>query len=285
MNYLITGATGHLGGYIVDEVLKRVPASQVAVSVRDPKKAEHLAQLGVDVRQGDYEDHASLVKTFTGIDRLLLVSADKDNETRIRQHLNAVRAAKEAGVGYIAYTSVTNAKESLLSLAIVHKTTEIAIEETGIPHSFLRNNWYLENEASSIQGAAAGIPWLSSSLNGKVGWTLRKDYAEAAAIVLTENTPHKDIYELAGNLLTQKELADLTSIVLEKPVAFNEVQESEYASVLESAGLPDFVISMVVGIQHDIALHSLEAPYSDLEEVLGHPQTPLEEGIRKILQG
>jgi hypothetical protein len=63
--------------------------------------------------------------------------------------------------------------------------TEEAILKTGIPYSFLRNNWYLENEISGIQGVLAGAPWVTSAENGKVGWALQQDYAEAAAAVLS----------------------------------------------------------------------------------------------------
>ncbi|HWJ79074.1 MAG TPA: NmrA family NAD(P)-binding protein, partial [Niallia sp.] len=146
MKLLITGATGKLGSKIVQFLLKTIPAEQLAVSVRNPEKAENLRTLGVDVRHGDFDEPQTLDTAFAGIDRLLIISADGDTETRIRQHSNAVSAAERAGVKFIAYTSIANAQESTNFLAEVHKATENAIEKTGIPYSFLRNNWYLENE-------------------------------------------------------------------------------------------------------------------------------------------
>lgn len=101
---------------MVDTLLKTVPANQLAVSVRKPEKAEGLRVQGVDVRQGDFDRPETLDAAFKGIDRLLLISADGDNETRIRQHTNAVAAAERAGVKFIAYTSIVNAQESKTSL-------------------------------------------------------------------------------------------------------------------------------------------------------------------------
>lgn len=184
MKLLVTGATGKLGRKVVETLLQTVPASQLAVSVRNPDKAEDLRARGIDVRHGDFDVPETLDKAFAGIDRLLIISADGDNETRIRQHTNAVEAAARAKVGFIAYTSLGNAAESKLFLAPPHQAAEQAILKTGIPYSFLRNNWYLENEIPSIQGVLAGAPWVTSAESGKVGWALQQEYAEAAAAVL-----------------------------------------------------------------------------------------------------
>lgn len=94
MKILVTGATGKFGTKVVESLLKTISASQLAVSVCNPEKAEGLKNRGVDVRQGDFDHPETLVSTFTGIERLLIVSTDGDNETRIRQHANAVAAAK-----------------------------------------------------------------------------------------------------------------------------------------------------------------------------------------------
>lgn len=180
MKLLVTGATGKFGAKVAETLLKTVPASQLAVSVRDPKKAEELSARGVDVRQGDFDHPEKLDAAFAGIDRILLVSADGDNDTRIRQHANAVAAAERAGVGFIAYTSIAKAQESTNPFAPTHKATEDTILKTGISYSFLRNNWYLENEISRIQSVLSGAPWVISAGDGKVGWALQLDDAAYA---------------------------------------------------------------------------------------------------------
>lgn len=124
MKILVTGATGQLGSLVVEALLKNGSAKDLAVSVRNPEKAKALRTQGVEVRQGDFDQPETLEKAFAGVDRLLLISTDGDNETRIRQHQTAVDAAKKAGVGFIAYTSVVNAEKNTLSLAEVHRATE-----------------------------------------------------------------------------------------------------------------------------------------------------------------
>jgi NAD(P)H dehydrogenase (quinone) len=283
MKILVTGATGKLGTKVVEALLKKVPADQLAVSVRNPQKAEGLRSLGIEVRHGDFDQPETLEKAFAGIDRLLIISADGDNETRIRQHTHAVEAAAKAKVGFIAYTSVGNAQESTLFLAPVHSHTEKAILATGIPYSFLRNNWYLENELSSIQGVLAGAPWVTSAGDGRVGWAPREDYAEAAAAVLAGSGHENTIYELSGQPLTQGEFAAALGAVLGQEVPVQQVDDATYGEIMKGAGVPDFVIPMLVAIQADIRKGSLDVASSDFEKLLGRPATPLAEALPKLV--
>lgn len=284
MKILVTGATGKLGSKIVESLLKLVPASDLVVSVRNPEKAEALYNRGVEVRQGDFDYPETLDKAFKGIDRLLIISADGDNEKRIQQHTNAVQAAERAGVKFIAYTSLANATESKNLMAPPHVATEAAIIKTGIPYSFLRNNWYLENEIGSIQGAIAGAPWITSAGESKVGWALQQDYADAAAAVLAGNGHENTVYELSGPLLTQKELVSTLGKVLGKEISVQQVSDQEYAEIMKGLGLPDFVLAILVGIQESIRNGSLEVESNDFEKILGRPVTPINEALKQLVK-
>ncbi|MBO0961709.1 SDR family oxidoreductase [Neobacillus sp. MM2021_6] len=283
MKFLVTGATGKLGTKVVENILKTIPANQLAVSVRNPERAEGLRSLGVDVRQGDFDLPETLDTAFEGIDRLLIISADGDNETRIRQHTNAVAAAQRKGVKFIAYTSLANATDSTNLMAPPHVATEAAIIKTGIPYSFLRNNWYLENEMGGIQGALAGAPWVTSAGTGKVGWALQQDYADAAAEVLLGSGHDNTVYELSGPLLTQEELVAALGAILGKEIPVQQVNDETYAEMMKGLGLPDFVIPIVVGIQESIRNGSLEVESNDFEKLLGRPITPIKEGLTQIV--
>ncbi|MFB6469108.1 SDR family oxidoreductase [Cytobacillus sp. Hz8] len=283
MKILVTGATGKLGSKVVEALLKTMPASELAVSVRNPEKAEGLRARGVEVRQGDFDHPETLDTAFSGVDRLLIISADGENETRIHQHTNAVQGAARAGVKFIAYTSIANATHSKNLMAPPHVATEAAIIKTGIPYSFLRNNWYLENEIGSIQGAIAGAPWITSAGTGKVGWALQQDYADAAAEVLVGKGHENTVYELSGPLLTQEELVTALGEVLEKEIPLQQVSDEKYAEMMKGLGLPDFVIPIVVGIQESIRNGSLEVESNDFEKVLGRPVTPIKEALRQLI--
>ncbi|GGF80734.1 NAD(P)-dependent oxidoreductase [Paenibacillus albidus] len=279
----LTGATGQFGSIVAESLLASVPAENIVASVRNPEKAEKLRTRGVEVRHGDFDQPETLDVAFAGIDRLLIVSADGDNDTRIRQHKAAVDAAVRAGVKFIAYTSVGKADTSTLFLAPVHKATEEFIRESGIPYSFLRNNWYLENEIGTIQAVQSGAPWLTSAGSGKVGWATRSDYAQAAAAVLAGEGHQNTVYELSGAPSTQEELAAIVGRVLGKEVAVQQVDDKTYSEVMAGAGVPEAALPIVVGIQQAIREGALDNESGDFEKLLNRPLTPLEQGVSDML--
>ena len=92
----LTGATGQLGHYVLQDLLKTVPASQIVAIVRNPAKAQSLSQQGVVVRQADYSDEAALTAALQGVDKLLLISSSEVGQRAV-QHRNVINAAKAAG--------------------------------------------------------------------------------------------------------------------------------------------------------------------------------------------
>ena len=117
---LVTGANGHLGRLIVSHLVARLgDTHQLAVSVRNPAQATELAEIGVTVRQGDFDRPDELAQTFAGIDKLVLVSTDGPKEQRIAQHRNAIAAAKAAGVATLNIGLFINAVVKFTIIAFV----------------------------------------------------------------------------------------------------------------------------------------------------------------------
>ena len=106
---IVTGASGHIGKHTFAPLLKRVPASDVIALVRDPAKADDLAALGIEIRQGDYFDYDSLVRAFEGVEKVMLVSAHAFTD-RNTQHYNVITAARQAGAKHVVFMSI-NRKE------------------------------------------------------------------------------------------------------------------------------------------------------------------------------
>ncbi|MDV6264846.1 SDR family oxidoreductase [Rhodococcoides yunnanense] len=280
----VTGATGNLGGLVVDALISRgvAPGDIVAV-VRDADKAAPLAQLGVAVRVADYSDTAALTSAFAGVGKVLLISGSEVGQ-RIAQHNNVIDAAEAAGVSLIAYTSLLAADTSGVSLAPEHKATEERLTASAIPAVFLRNGWYWENYLGSLAQTIEGGVLLGAAGNGKIAAASRADYAEAAAAVLTHDDQGGKIYELGGDEhLTYADLAAVIGDASGKPVVYKDVTESEYAAILEGAGLPDFVATMLASADAGISRGELDTDSGDLQELIGRASTPVAEVLRAAM--
>ncbi|HEY3501789.1 MAG TPA: SDR family oxidoreductase [Actinocatenispora sp.] len=285
MSILVTGATGAFGGRVVSHLLARLPAAEIAVSVRDTGRAADLAAAGVDVRQADFDAPDSVRKAFDGIDRLVLVSTNGPDELRHAQHGTAVRAAADAGVGFLAYTSVTEADaDSVAGLADVHGGTERAIRATGIPFSFLRNTMYHENYTGQLAAAYAQGGLVASAGPGRLASAARDDLAEAAAVVASGTGHDRTVYELTGPRgWTFEELAAIATEITGRPLRHVDVDDAELARVLTAAGLPGFLVETFVAIHAAIRAGRLADVRPDLATLLGRPPVDIADAARAAL--
>lgn len=278
--YAITGATGKFGKRALATLVQLVPDAHIIGLARNTDKASKTVPAGVEVRKGDYTDKSSLVTALTGVDKLLFVSSvPGGNMPRQEQHQNVIDAAKEAGVSYIAYTSYPQLETAKSPLSEDHKYTEKAILADGLNHSFLRNNWYLENELGTIQGALKGQPFGYIEGKGHVGWAAETDYADAAAKVLTLDDP-KDVYEFAGVPLLYADLASIVKQVSDVPFDVHAESDDEFKQGLINHGLDASTAAAITSMQTFISNGDLDEQTSDLTDVLGRPQTDLADVIK-----
>ena len=285
---LVTGATGQLGGLVIDALHKTRPAAEIAGLVREggaSSKSGELAARGVETRRGDYEDPASLRSAFTGIERLLFISSSA-MEGRVAQHRNVVDAAREAGVSLIAYTSVLHADRSPLGLAEDHRQTEALLAASGVPYVLLRNGWYTENYMASLPAALAHGALIGAAGEGRIASAARADYAAAAAAVLlsAENQVGRT-YELAGDeAYTLAALAAEVSRQTGREIAYHDLPQADYQAALLGAGLPAGLASLLADSDAAAAKGALFDDGGDLRRLLGRPTTPWTESVRQALQ-
>lgn len=280
MSVAVTGATGKLGGAVVGELLKvRAPDSIVAL-VRDPARAADLKARGVQVRAAPYEDREALRTALDGVSALLLVSGS-EVAARVSQHRNVIDAAKAAGVGRLAYTSIAKAETSTNPLAPDHKATEAYLRASGVPFTMLRDNWYTENYYPNIEQARRTGTVVAAAGKGKVASATRADYAAGAAAVLTTEGHEGKVYEFSGDHAWDfDELADAISQVIRMPVRYEAVTSETLMERLEAQGLAAATARFVAAMDQSIEAGDLAAVSPDLSRLVGRPTTPLLEALR-----
>lgn len=278
----ITGATGQLGHYVIESLMKTVPASQIVAIVRNPAKAQALAAQGITVRQADYGDEAALTSALQGVEKLLLISSSEVGQ-RAPQHRNVINAAKAAGVKFIAYTSLLHADTSPLGLADEHIETEKMLADSGIVYTLLRNGWYSENYLASAPAALEHGVFIDAAGDGKIASATRADYAAAAARVISEAGHEGNVYELAGDSAwTLTQLAAELTKQSGKQVTYQNLSEADFAAALKSVGLPDGLADMLADSDVGASKGGLFDNSKTLSKLIGRPTTTLAESVSHL---
>ncbi|HMN79017.1 MAG TPA: SDR family oxidoreductase [Burkholderiaceae bacterium] len=283
---VVTGATGQLGRLVVSRLLARgVSPAGILAAVRSPAKAADLAAQGVTVREADYARPQTLRPAFAGAERVLLISSNELGR-RAAQHRAVIEAAREAGVKQLVYTSLLHADRSPLALAAEHRETEALIAATGLPHVLLRNGWYTENYLASVPAARQHGVFLGAAGGGRVASATRTDYADAAAVVLTQPVAGNRVLELAGD--GAYTLADLVAELNRQAgasVRYQDLPQAEFAAALAGAGLPQAFAEVLADSDAGAAKGALFDDGHQLSALIGRPTTPLAEAMRMALAG
>ena len=275
----ITGATGQLGHYVINSLLKTVPASQIVAIARNPAKAQALSAQGITVRQADYGDEAALTSALQGVEKLLLISSSEVGQ-RAPQHRNVINAAKAADVKFIAYTSLLHADTSPLGLADEHIETEKMLADSGIVYTLLRNGWYSENYLASAPAALEHGVFIGAAGDGKIASATRADYAAA---VISEAGHEGKVYELAGDSAwTLTQLAAELTKQSGKQVTYQNLSEADFAAALKSVGLPDGLADMLADSDVGASKGGLFDDSKTLSKLIGRPTTTLAESVSHL---
>lgn len=276
----VTGASGQLGRLVLESLIERgTPAGDIVAIARSTDKLADFDERGVQVRFADYTKPESVATALNGADRLLLISSSAVGQ-RITQHTTVVRAAADAGVGFIAYTSAPKADTTDLALAPEHKATEQFIRDCGIPFAFLRNNWYSENYFQVLEQAQYTGLIIASLGEGRVASADRRDFAEAAAVVLAGGGHDGKVYELSGDTAWgYEELATTVSELIGRDVSYRRVSAKEHRKILTKAGVPMAQAAFVVTLDANTRGGALADTSGELSTLIGRPTTPLRETL------
>lgn len=271
----VTGVTGTVGRLVAAALADAgLPFRMLA---RTPEKAPHLpGTVTVACSYGDAEQAAAALQ---GVETLFMVSA-AENADRMREHTAFVDAAAEAGVRHIVYTSFFGAApDATFTLARDHYATEQRIRQSGMAHTFLRDNLYLDfvefmvGDDGVIRGPADG---------GRAAMVARADVARVAATVLQHPEQHRDVtYDLTGpEELTMAEVAETLSRRLGRPVSFHDETIAEAYESRKRWEAPDWQYDAWVSTYTAIAAGEFAGVSDAVERVTGRAPLSLDELLR-----
>ncbi|MFI9778126.1 NAD(P)H-binding protein [Streptomyces sp. NPDC051956] len=284
---IVTGATGKLGHQIVESLLTHVPADRVGVSVRDPQKAQDLADRGVRVRQGSFSDSAGLAHAFEGAAQVLIVSVDQMGKEAVRRHRAAIEGAVAAGARRILYTSHMGASPtSHFEPCRDHAATEEVLRTCGARYTALRNGFYA---TSALQFLGHGLESGEVALpaDGPASWTAHADLADAAAAVLADEgrfdgpTPPLT----AAQALTFDDIAGIASEAQGRSVKRITTPDDAFREELVGHGVPAEAADQLLGVFTASRAGEFATVDPTLADLIGREPTSLSTVLREHLGG
>ena len=283
---LITGATGHLGSAVVNELVEKQGPANVSVLVRDLSKAAALQEKGVELVQGDYSDYQSLVNAFKWIDKLYFVSSN-DIMNRSVHHDNVVKAAAEARVGHIIYTSfqrkTDDASSPIAIVAKAHILAENLIKASGLKYTIMKHALYADILPMFMgdQVLKSGVIYLPAG-SGKGSFTSRSDMASAGVAVLTTDGHDNKTYEISvPESLSFYDIAAILTELSGKQIHYAAPDAATFTAAMKQAGVPDMGIMMTASFCTGIAQGEFDFPDHTLEKLIGRKPLSIKEFLKQ----
>jgi uncharacterized protein YbjT (DUF2867 family) len=242
---LVTGATGTVGSFLV----KKFGAAGVRARalVRSLEKAEAIEALGLEAAVGDLDKPETLAPALASVERVFLLSAPEERQAELQNNL--VRAARDAGVRHVVKLSAIGVGGELDQIALgrVHRETEEEIERSGMAHTHLRPNGFMQNSFMYAQTIKSQGVFYAPYGDAKVSYVDARDVASVAFHALTEDGHEGKAYEITGpEALSYHDIARELSAVLGREVKYVEVPIEAARGAMVGAGLNAWTVNALV---------------------------------------
>ena len=280
---VVSGASGQLGGLVVEELLARKVAPQNLILVsRTPDTLKRYAQRGASVRFGDLSKPESLVEAYKGGTRMLLISVNGGGDQRPELHKAAIDAAIAAGVKQIAYTSYVNADRFTDSIiAGDHLRTEHYLQESGVAWTLLRNQIYADGlpDQAAPDGSRRQARHEHARSPSRVRDAQRLRGGGRGGACGRPGHERK-AYNITGpDAIGPRELVKLVSEISGKRIQLVVLDEAAYRKYLLDNGTPETAINGALSFAAELNSPWLREPTTAVADLTGRPPT----SVRSLL--
>ncbi len=275
----VSGASGTVGSAVLKELGSA--KAPLRAAFYSNMRAEAARARGVEAVTIDYNRPETLRAAFQGCDTLFLLGPNAPNQTELE--LNAVQAAKVAGVRHIVKQSVMGADEESYSLANVHRPIEKAIESSGLAWTFLRPNSFMQNTVTFMgHTIRADDVFYSASGQGTVSHVDVRDIAAVAVKALTTRDHQGRTYTLSGpEALTYDDIARELSKILGREIRHISLPSSELKSGMLAEGMPEEIADRMLDLERYFRANAASRITDDVVQVTGRNPTRFSEYARE----
>ncbi len=240
----------------------------VRVLVRDPAKAAALAEAGAEIAKGDLDVPAAIDDAMTGVSAVVLVSPAVP-----AQELNVVASAARAGTGHVVKATSKASADSPIARRRWQAEIEAGLAASGIPHTLLRSNAYMQNVLALAPAIAKTSSFGSAAGEGRSGLVDARDVAAVAAEIAASPAAHVgQTYWLTGpGLISNYDVAAVLSKLLGRTITYRELTVEENTETMIRAGVPEQIAQMNAQAFSMAAGGDAEWLTEDVPSLLGRP--------------
>ena len=276
----VTGASGTLSS----EVIRQLDAQAIPFRAAyfSERAAENARARGIEAVTIDY-NHPETLRAFDACDTLFLLGPNALNQTELE--LNAVEAAKAAGVRHIVKQSVMGAADEAYSLAKIHRPVEKAIETSGLAWTFLRPNSFMQNAvtfmAPTIRAESA---FYSASGQARISHIDVRDIAAVAVAALTTEGHEEQIYTLTGpEALTYDEVAEELSKALGRVIRHVSLSPVDLKGGMLAEGMPQAIADRMLDLERYFSEDRASTITDDVKRVTGRASRRFADYVRNTV--
>lgn len=277
LKILVTGATGNVGS----EVVRLLPGNyDVCAAVRNPDKAKQILGNNIHYVFFDFTNPNTWENAFLGVNKLFLVRPpDLANIGKIAP---ALKAAKLSGVEQIVFLSIQGAERNRI---VPHSKIERCINELGIPATFLRAGFFMQNlNTVHREDIKTRGELFMPAGNGRTSFIDVRDIAAVAVRALTEDGHKEKAYTLTGGeALTYYEVADIFTSILGKPIRYANPSLLNFIWQMRVRVPLPFILIMAA-IYTTVRLGYSAQMTSDVEQLLGRPPLTMQQYVKDYQQ-
>jgi len=283
----VSGANGQFAKSVIQNVLAAGRATGLAVGTRDVNSAfaRELAGQGVAVREADFRRPDLMRRALEGVTKALFVPTYDSNDLRLQQNLNAIAAARDAGVKHVVYASFLKAESARVEHSrLVHFPTEQALRASGLGFTLLRHALYAEILVGDLQDTLRSGQLRRPGGGSRCAYIAREDLGYSAAQVLLRDLSSGRTYtETMAQTYSGDEIAALMTEVFATPVRFHEVPAAQWpAYMTDNWGVPPDMAKSTIGTMQAIEAGEFDLVSPDYPVIAGRPAKTLREFLESV---